>query len=57
MSEDKIYTVVIQRKGEVEVYGSSFEDAIESVKEMYEGGDACAELNDASYTVRHVRKS
>ena len=57
MSEDKIYRVSIHREGEVEVYGSSQEDAIKSVKEMYEGGDACAELNDASYTVRHVRKS
>lgn len=44
-----ILTVRITRTREVEVEVDSYDEAIQSVKDMYEGGDSCAELLDATY--------
>lgn len=44
------YTIMISRTGTVSVLATSLEEAFQAVREMYEGGDACAELGDANYT-------
>ena len=49
-----VYTVVITRKAEVQVYGDSMEDAIESVEKMYDDDDNVTELGDAKFIVDHI---
>ena len=53
---EKAYTVVIERSREVEVISTSYKDAKQTVEEMYLSGDACAELEDATYSVRSIRE-
>ena len=42
-------SVLITRTRIVEVEVDSYEEAIPAVRGMYEGGDSCAELLDATY--------
>ena len=44
------YSILISRVTTVDVVATSLKEAFEAVREMYEGGDACAELGDANYT-------
>jgi len=44
------YSILVSRVTTVNVLATSLEEAVGYVKEMYEGGDACAELGDANYT-------
>ena len=44
------YAILISRVTTVNVLATSFPEAVKHVREMYEGGDACAELGDANYT-------
>lgn len=54
MSE-RAYTVVVTRTRAVEVCASSWGEAKIAVEEMYLSGDACAELNDATYNSGGIR--
>jgi hypothetical protein len=51
MQMSKPFTIRITRTTDVEVTDESLRAAFAHVKEMYEGGDACAELGDATYDV------
>ncbi len=50
----KIYTVRITRTTDVDVFADSWQEAKESVKEMYLSGDCTAELDDAVYSVVRI---
>lgn len=56
MSKDKAYTIVVTRTREVEVIATSFQKAKGYVKDMYISGDACAELEDATFAVGSIRE-
>ena len=51
-----IVKVKIVRETIVEVDVNNFVEALTSVREMYESGDGCAELDDASYIIVDVRE-
>jgi hypothetical protein len=52
----KAYTVRIIRERDVEVVGESWIEAQQTVRELYESGDSCAELEDATYGVLSIRE-
>lgn len=52
----KVYTIRISCERDVEVTGTSWKDAQETVRKMHESGDACAELPDPTYGVVSTRE-
>ncbi len=49
MTEEKAYLIKIERTQEVEVVATSTREAQMFVKAMYLSGDACADLEDATF--------
>lgn len=52
----RAYTVVITRTRLVEVIDDSWQEAKDTVEEMYLSGDAVAELEDATFGIAYTRE-
>lgn len=55
MSDQKCFTGTIVARRDVSVFADSAEEAAKTIRELYESGDACAELGDAE--VIDIRQS